>query len=350
MMNYFDRNNNQFTLARVLVAIFVVYGHSLSIGPGLDPFDDFMFKSVGVFSASFAVKFFFFLSGILVAKSLYESGPLHYIFSRFFRIYPGLLFSLFIVYLVVVPIIDINAFTDNFFSFKFWRFFYDQITFQTYGKNLTINFLAIGKWTNFNVPLWTLALEVMCYSLLLTTYIVFKGNKWAMTIVSILFVIDCLLPERLLFVFLPARDDGISYLPFFFFLGVLFFIWAKNIVMDFKFILSAFILAYLFKSVLPGHLITYIFLTLLFLYVFTRRFIVKINYTSDVSYGIYIYAWPIQMLTLYYFSKIDGYLHLILPLFITFFIAWFSWVFVEMPGIKLGKKSLNVLSKVFLRK
>jgi peptidoglycan/LPS O-acetylase OafA/YrhL len=345
-MSYFEKGNNQFNVARLLVAIFVVYGHSLSIGPGLDPFSDFMFKSVGVFSASFAVKFFFFLSGILVTKSLFESGPLHYIFARFFRIYPGLIFSLIIVYFLVVPIVDVNIFNNNFFSLKFWKFFYEQITFQTYGKNLNINAMSIGKWTNFNVPLWTLALEVMCYSLLLAIYIVVKGNKWVITFFSLICTIDCILPERYLFLFLPVRDDGISYLPFFFFLGVIFSIWGRNVVIDLKSILSLLILAFLFKSALPGHLIIYMFLIFLFLYVFTRRFMININYTQDISFGIYIYAWPIQMLALHYFSQIEGYFHFILPLFITLFIAFFSWIFIELPGIKLGRRVLNLSFKV----
>lgn len=349
-MSYFEKGNNQFTAARILVAIFVVYGHSLSIGPGLDPFSDFMFKSIGVFSASFAVKFFFFLSGILVTKSLYESGSLYYIFARFFRIYPGLFFALFIVYFVLVPVVDINLFTNNFFSVKFWKFFYEQITFQTYGKNLNISDLVIGKWTNFNVPLWTLSLEMMCYALLLATYTIFNGNKWVVTFVSVAYVVDCILPERYLFLFLPVRDDSISYLPFFFFLGVIFSIWGRKIVMNIEFILSFLLLTFLFKSVLPGHLMTYVFMIFLFLYIFTRKFMIEINYNHDVSYGIYIYAWPIQMLTLHYFSQINGYFHFVLPLLVTLFIAWFSWIFVELPGIKLGKKFFSLSSKVFSRK
>ena len=81
-----DRRCNNFDLFRLIAALTVIYGHSFALAPS-PGFDDSLFKLTGHHSAAMAVKFFFFLSGLLVTDSLLtRKSVLQFFVARFFRI------------------------------------------------------------------------------------------------------------------------------------------------------------------------------------------------------------------------------------------------------------------------
>lgn len=59
---------------------------------------------------------------------------------------------------------------------------------------------------------------------------------------------------------------------------------------------------------------------------------------ADYSYGIYIYAFPIQQGLYYYFPEKTLFFHLFSGAFITFICAFISWHFVEKPFLSLKSK------------
>ena len=70
----------------------------------------------------------------------------------------------------------------------------------------------------------------------------------------------------------------------------------------------------------------------------------RINNRTDISYGVYIYAWPVEkLLTLY----VGGSLMVIG--FGTWFIAlacgWLSWTFVEAPALNYAKAILTAMRR-----
>jgi peptidoglycan/LPS O-acetylase OafA/YrhL len=83
-----------------------------------------------------------------------------------------------------------------------------------------------------------------------------------------------------------------------------------------------------------------IFFAYCFIIIGTSKRIINLK-GYDLSYGIYLYAFPIQQLVLSYFGySINVWLHIIISTAIAAMLALLSWTFVEKPF--LGKK--NVLS------
>ena len=61
---------------------------------------------------------------------------------------------------------------------------------------------------------------------------------------------------------------------------------------------------------------------------------------TDISYGIYLYAWPIQSLFVQYVPTIAPYQLNIITLILTSLLAYMSWSFIEKPFIRLKGKLL----------
>ena len=57
---------------------------------------------------------------------------------------------------------------------------------------------------------------------------------------------------------------------------------------------------------------------------------------GDFSYGMYIYAFPVQQVTLYTFKGIEFYTFMFISFFLTLFFASLSWHFIENPSLKLA--------------
>ena len=57
--------------------------------------------------------------------------------------------------------------------------------------------------------------------------------------------------------------------------------------------------------------------------------------STDLSYGIYLYGWPVQKTLIRLMPSIDPYAVCLLTLCICAVIAYFSWKFIEKPCIRL---------------
>jgi len=333
-----DHKNNAFNLARLLASIMVVYGHSLSVGPGLNPLSDILYRATGVFSASLAVKFFFLLSGMLVTTSLLKSGNwVVFLRHRAFRIYPGLICALFFVILIVGPLGSPLNYIDFVGSKSTFTYLFRNLTFSTFGADMSLPSVAISKWTNMNIPLWTLAPEVTCYIFMLSAFILTLRNRVAFTFFALMVIVDCLLPTRFLLTFLPVGDDNFSFLPLFFAVGALLAIYRELLSISIVFPLIFLFLFYLYSGTYIGVVSKYLVLIFVMLYLFTRPLICKLEIKNDFSYGIYIYGWPCQMIILHYFSNINGYIHFFFPLALCSLMALISWFYIERPFINVGK-------------
>lgn len=100
------RENNNFDCVRLIAACLVIYGHANAlILPGVPEGGDFVKSLLGFDnSGMLAVKIFFFLSGLVVANSLLEKGlALQFLLSRFFRIWPGMMFVVLVTTLILGP-------------------------------------------------------------------------------------------------------------------------------------------------------------------------------------------------------------------------------------------------------
>jgi peptidoglycan/LPS O-acetylase OafA/YrhL len=58
----------------------------------------------------------------------------------------------------------------------------------------------------------------------------------------------------------------------------------------------------------------------------------------DLSYGLYLYAWPIQNLLIMHFRSISPWVLSGLALTASSLVAFMSWTFVEKPCMKLKSR------------
>jgi peptidoglycan/LPS O-acetylase OafA/YrhL len=64
---------------------------------------------------------------------------------------------------------------------------------------------------------------------------------------------------------------------------------------------------------------------------------------ADISYGVYLYAWPIQILIIYYFRHINPYLLSAITFFSACALGTMSWYAVERPFLRMKSLSLDLL-------
>jgi len=68
----------------------------------------------------------------------------------------------------------------------------------------------------------------------------------------------------------------------------------------------------------------------------------KVAKYGDFSYGLYIYAFPVQQTLVYYFlGDLNELTFLISASIITLVFAYFSWHYIEKPCMNLKKKLFN---------
>ena len=152
-------------------ALIVLFTHAnqLLIGPSYQGF-----LGIGGLLAQFAVMVFFVLSGFLIGKSLtrnvHQNKELHlssYLFDRFNRIYPPLLFSIFLVIILlwISPWFfasGINLYISN--NPYLAREGFIATASSIISSALFLNGF-IGETISANGPLWSLSYEVWYYVL-----------------------------------------------------------------------------------------------------------------------------------------------------------------------------------------
>ena len=240
----FDGNrNNNFTTMRIVLAWFVLYGHSYAIQKTTgykDPLNDIFQGSTWI--GALAVNGFFAISGFLVTASIIKRGAVDYTISRVLRIFPALIACVLLTVFVIGPIFTNLPFAD---------YFSNSQTFE-YLKNMTLFYKT--QWAlpgvfidnvnkSVNGSLWTLPAEVRCYLLLaiVSLFGIFKQKSLSNLFVFGLFLFGCFFFNDL---HLVSVSEAWARPVFFFLLGVFFYINRDKIIIDFKLALLALILMY----------------------------------------------------------------------------------------------------------
>ena len=76
---------------------------------------------------------------------------------------------------------------------------------------------------------------------------------------------------------------------------------------------------------------------------YRNKFLSSIGAKVDISYGVYLYAWPVQIYVIKYFPQVNLYVLMLVTLMVASVLGYLSWTFVEKPFIQLkGKLDFNV--------
>jgi peptidoglycan/LPS O-acetylase OafA/YrhL len=128
--------------------------------------------------------------------------------------------------------------------------------------------------------------------------------------------------------------------------GAMFYIWRDKIILKSKYAFAAVFGALLSLTspitVVLGLVLFGGYLVFWFALKFNSRWITGLGSKNDVSYGLYLYAFPIQNLLIWHFPGISPLIILLVTLPCSLFIGYVSWIVVEKPALKLKLLSKDI--------
>ena len=337
-----DRKNN-FDFLRLLFASFVIITHSYPLS-GVIECDLLCQLTKGQVSFSYiGVKGFFIISGYLIFQSLQRSDDIiDYFWKRFLRLFPAL-FVVLLLTVILVPFVyqsEVPLFKNR--------------SLLTYIPNTMtlyrIQFGIQGVFENnpykyiVNGCLWTIPYEFTMY-ILLSFLIIFRKKKTAVIVILLLSYL-LLLTGNLFYLKEAGKYVFILNCAGLFDLGIFFIAGSLLSAVNFKNIRrKKELLILVFTLVLASiyfdfyNYSKYLTLPVLFILfgLIPIPFIYNIgNKIGDLSYGIYIYGFPVQQTLMYYF-KLNHIELMIYSMIISCIFAYFSWHFIEKKALKLKK-------------
>lgn len=335
------RQANNFDLLRILFAWFVIVSHSYVLnGDGAtDPLFEmtqqtFLFSFIGV-------KGFFIISGYLIFKSMVVSTSIfEYLVKRVLRIFPALAVVL-LVTLVAVYFIYPNNMPPFFSNKEVYAYFLGNIILFKPHFFISGIFAALPS-SAINGSLWTIEYEFFFY-LFILLFFYFRSNKKILKALLVI-VVALFLMVRLAFYDWTVQTHFFIPLEPLFDLGPYFLMGSLLSCFNFDTMPAKNALAAVLSLVLVasvyfkiGHTVVYFTLPFLVIYVGkqTSKLASWVHTTmGDPSYGIYLYAFPLQQLIIYWYRPST------LVLFVAstigaFIFGYLSWIFIEKNALAL---------------
>ncbi|MCW2284554.1 peptidoglycan/LPS O-acetylase OafA/YrhL [Rhodoblastus acidophilus] len=332
---------NNFEALRWIAASAVIVAHAW----GLRGLDGLYGRATGLDLGWSAVVIFFTLSGYLICGSAQRRSAADFWKARALRILPGLLVCTTLTALIVFPFsdVDLRTYLSSGQTLKF--------VFGT-GTLLGTEYALPGVFqhnvsTQVNGSLWTLRYEVACYLAVFLIYVATRASRLNFAHAILTAGLACATAHALI-VFsgraTPVQITNILSLFFPFAIGAWFQARAKSTPTLFA-CLGAVALAACFSGTALYTVLAAATISLFTLWVAFRRnrALAAISSLPDYSYGIYIYAYPIQQMII---SATPGWHPLqqaIAAFVLTLVPASFSWHFIEKPAMAL--KSLSLLRR-----
>jgi peptidoglycan/LPS O-acetylase OafA/YrhL len=333
---------NSFGVLRLALASLVLISHSYYFAfgtPEAEPFTAWTGHSLG----EHAVQGFFILSGILVAQSFERSRSLlDFVAARGLRIFPALIVCVVSTALLLGPLVSTFSAWGYFTSPELPAYIYKTLSLSTGSAPLPGVFENLPLAGNVNISLWTLKYEVLCYVGLAAAGMAGLFNpRWRTGVAIALFVFLVAI-----FAAEPKHQstygfsDNIRYFSLYFGTGVLAFLLRDRIAIYGMILLPLAALLVLTLETRFGEFATAMFLGYAILWLASKTFGPLRWFCNrvDLSFGVYIFAGPIQQAIIEAAPSLTPLAVTGLAAVIVFPLALLSWVFVEHPALQLRSR------------
>jgi peptidoglycan/LPS O-acetylase OafA/YrhL len=354
LSDYTSSRDNNFNLIRFIAATLVLISHSFALTLGSVEFEPLK-ASLNTTWGLIAVDVFFVSSGFLIANSYQSSRSLlAFVWARFLRIYP----ALFVAILITTFMIGLYA-----TKLSSAQFIAHPQTAKYIAKNTTLIFgvehTLPGVFMDLpfrgavNGSLWTLPYEIKMYALLCVAFGAVALLNKAHAAINIknatLFISITATTAHLLNTFEPTVPDKPIRLFTMFFAGVTFYAWKDKIAIDKEWATAA--AAALILSTLDINAFQVMYALLLPYLIFSLAYIPaggvrKFNSLGDYSYGIYIYAFPVQQTVASLNPGINPLNMMALSFPVTLILAIASWHIIEKRYLEKKKYYIEIESAV----
>lgn len=336
-----SKRNNNFNLIRMLAASAVLISHSYPLALGdtaVEPLFDFL----GITLGELAVITFFCVSGFFISMSR-ERAPsnLDFISARFLRIYPGLT----LVVLLAVFLIGTAFTTLHLVEYLGKGQVYSYITNNLLMFSMKFQLPGLfedNPYPGINGSLWTLFYEVALYavvSILGALSFFSEGRRffWFLTVYIAAYLAFKLLGMHTSLVTELHRTQFFFTRSFPFVFGMALYRYRRSIELRLIWLLPLLTLAgWTFHKTGFYECFVLAWSYLIFYMGFsTHSLINRYNELGDYSYGIYIYAFPVQEIVAHLFKGIEPLAMIALSFPVVLIIAVLSWHFIEKPCMSM---------------
>lgn len=337
----FGNHQNAFGFLRLLFASLVIVSHVPEIVDG-NSNREILHRLTGSMTfGSFSVNGFFVISGFLITGSYLNSSTLSsYLRKRVARIYPAFALASVISLVIVAPLGGAK------FPLDMRHIAAASARIATLQRPMLAGAFTEGHYGDWTVALngamWTIQYEFACYLLVILLGVTgMLRRPWLVVVFCLsLFLTSIAVsihPVRWLshdWAF-PGPPSALPAMTGMFLAGASSYLFRHRIPTN---VTGVVIAAVLFVAATPIISITNITYALFggYLIFATARmgsstFIGQINDKTDISYGVYLYAWPIEQLLIRYLGT-DSLLLLGVVTWIGAAICgWISWTIIEKP-------------------
>ena len=340
--------DNNLNLIRMIAATSVLVSHAwpIALGPSsVQPLE----ASLGMTLGAVSVWVFFAISGFLIARSYDRAARIaDWTAARAMRLFPGLAVVLILTALAMGPattVLPLGAYAAN------------PATLLYVPRNVTLISVQYGLPGVFvdhplpgaiNGSLWTLFHEVVCYMGVLAIGLFgLLRRRGAMAIAGAAYLAGWVglglagdaAPMRIMLL----RDLS---LPFF--IGTAFYVWRDRIALRWDLALAGCAATALCAAAARDAFAPVFALALTYgvcVLAWRPGGVVRgYNRLGDYSYGVYVYAFPLQQLVIHLFGTMSPWENIALSLPPTLLCAALSWRFVEKPGLALRGRVADLLA------
>lgn len=331
------RHDNGFDLLRLLGAIFVLYGHAFPLSGQAAP------GFLGNHIQTIGVKIFFVISGYLIAKSwLSEPNIGRFAYKRFLRIFPGFAANIAFVAIVIGGLTTAMSAAEYFGSAGFARYFRNLLFYPIY--DLPGVFATNVYPVAVNGSLWSLPVEILMY--LTVPVLFFAGREASGLLACLVALIFCAIGLDYARIHVPDQPTvvyGTSLLTAvdvacYFQIGALYTYAPQKYLQRPVFALAVLALC---ANTVDHYVLGEVILMLLLPYcvvawgTLRSSAISRVTRGIDLSYGLYLYGFPVQQLLMYMWPELGPQRQFALALPATLALAAASWFLVERPALRL---------------
>lgn len=337
-----------FDYLRLSLAILVMFGHSFIITGNGRLMAEVMPFGLATLRGYAILPVFFALSGYLVASSLLRSKTLGiFLGLRALRIMPALAVEIGLSALILGPVLTDVSLREYFTDSEFFRYFLNIIGYIHYHLPGLFMNNPVKNWVNGS--LWTVPFEAECYILLAALAAFGLARRpwlFAVAVVgftAMLFVYDQYTTRDTSLIVAAGSTATGKQLVLFFLGGVSFYLLRDRM----PYSLPLFIVAAVLSAVMvTSHTLIYLapfpvaYLTAYIGLLQPKR--LPVIFSGDYSYGIYLYAYPVQQ-SVYQLAPAgrDWSGNFLISLLVVCLFAAFSWHAVEKQMLHFKRLLLD---------
>jgi peptidoglycan/LPS O-acetylase OafA/YrhL len=340
-----DGRNNAFGALRLIFAALVIVSHTPPMIDGNHSREPLSMLFGAITLGELAVDGFFLISGYLITAS-FISDPKTYLIKRVLRIYPAFVICYLLCVFLMAPIGGANLAALG--VGDWFRLAYRLVMLKS--PEVEGAFAGL-PYPALNGSMWTISYEFRCYILaaLLGLLGVYRSPRLLLALTVGLLALTpifhtALGPQiaewgRPLSPLFGEPAESVS-LTAVFLMGACFKLFSIPQRKDWAIVCGVLLtLGLMFETTKTiaiagpgGYLLFYIAFK-------TRsKILLTLNAKDDISYGVYLYAWPIGTLLIWYWTDIPLVIHALITLAGAVALGWISWRTIEKPSLALKSR------------